>query len=186
MNEIESDLNNSLMRFNFILKNEEFYMDCVKNLDTISVLGKNFGPFEKRKKYKMKLFEAVPFIDANVLIISDKEKCDNVTVQGYAIAEKDENRLVRRDNNLILNKIREFKKFMEKAIRDATKPHDFLNKYSADLTFLIDSRLNKLLLLSKTDISMDDESRLTSSERYFYKQVNKMIKIWRKFFLSFN
>jgi len=186
MNEIESDLNDSLMRFNFILKNKAFYMDCVKNLDAISVLGKNIGPFEKGKKYKMKLFEAIPFIDANVLIISDKEKCDNVTVQGYTIAEKDENRLVRRDDNLVLNKIREFKKFMEKAIRDGTKPRDFLNKYSADLMFLIDSRLNKLLLLSKTEISMDDERRLTSSEKYLYKQINKMIKTWRKFFLSSN
>ena len=184
MNEIEPDLNDSLMRINFILKNEEFYTDCVKNSDAISVLGKRFGPFEKGKKYKMKLFEIIPFIDANILIISDTEKCDNVTVQGYSIAEKDESRLVRRDNNLILNKIKEFKKFMEKAIRDGTKPQGFLNQYSANLMNLIDSRLNKLLLFSKTSLSMDDESRLTSSEKILYKQMSKLIKIWRMFFLS--
>ena len=59
MNKIEADLVDILNRFNFIFKNEDIYTECIKNNESLSILGEKFGPFEKGKKYKLKLFLAI-------------------------------------------------------------------------------------------------------------------------------
>jgi len=184
MNELEIKLIDSLARINFIFQNEELYTECIKNFEGFSILGKNMGPFEKGKKYKMKLFEAAPLITNNVLMVSANEKCDNFDVQRYAIAERDDIKLHKMEHNLFLNKVKEFKKFMEKSVKEGEKPPDFLKNYDSYLLNIIESRLLKLLRLSKSEISLNEEQRLTKSEYILYKQISKLIKTWKGFFLA--
>ncbi len=174
----------SLNRVNFIFKNEEMITECIKAYDGFSILGEAFGPFEKRKKYKLKYFVALPFIENDIMKISLDEKCDNFDVQRYAISERDDQRLIQRDNPYFLNKIKEFKKFIEKDVYDKNKPKKGLDLFKSFNINIIDSRLSKMLRLARSELSVDDEHKLTNSEKLLYKKLSNLIKVWRAFFLS--
>ena len=184
MNKIETKLIDELNRINFIFQNEEIYTECEKSFNGFSLLGEKFGPFEKGKKYKLKVFLAIPFIDNNILKVVSSEKCDNVDVQRYAIAERDDQKLVLRDNKYFLNKIKEFKRFIKKNVKDGIKPKLDLDNFNSYMANIIDIRLLKLLRLSKAELSLNDEKRLTNSELLLYNHIYKFISIWRKFFLA--
>ena len=92
------NLIDDLKRINFIFKNKEIYTECVKFCEVITILGRKFGPFEKGKKYWLKFFLAIPFIENNILKITSSDKCDNVDVQRYSIAERDNQKLIQQEN----------------------------------------------------------------------------------------
>lgn len=171
------------MRVNFIFKNEDLYAECIKDYEGFSLIGEKFGPFERGKKYKLKLFEALPFIENNILTVAPNAKCDNIDVQRYAINERDESRLIP-EKDFFLNKLKEFKRFMEKDVKDGTKPRNFLDNYNSYLSDIIDSRLLKLLKLSKSELSLDDERRLTDPEKLLWNHFNHLIKTWKNFFFN--
>jgi hypothetical protein len=179
---IEERFANSLNRINFIFKNEKIMTECIKNFEGFSLLGQSFGPFEKGKKYKLKLFSAIHFIEKDILKIGSAEKCDNVDVQRYAISERDDMKLIKRVNNFFLGKIKEFKRFMQNDIDKNRKPKIDLDRYNSYASNIIDSRLLKLLKLSMVELSLEDERRLTISEKEFYKNLYILIKTWRDFF----
>ncbi len=179
---IKESFSNSLIRLNFIFLNEIVVTECIKNFEGFSLLGKSFGPFEEGKKYKLKLFSAIPFIEKGILQVALTAKCDNIDVQRYAIEERDDSMLIKRSNKFFLNKIREFKRFMENEITKNHKPKIDLDRYHSYTSNIIDSRLFKLLKLSMAELSLEDESRLTNSEKVLYKNLYKLIKIWRGFF----
>ncbi|MFW9877927.1 MAG: hypothetical protein ACFFG0_33005, partial [Candidatus Thorarchaeota archaeon] len=158
--------------------------ECNKNYEGFSLLGETFGPFEESKKYKLKLFSAIPFIEEGILQVASVDKCDNIDVQRYAIEERDDQMLVKRPNRFFLNKIREFKRIMENKIKTKHKPKIDLDRYNSYSSNIIDGRLLKLLKLSMTELSLDDESRLTNSEKKLYIYLNDLIKIWKDFFLK--
>ena len=178
----EERLSNSLSRINFIFQNEKIITECIKDFEGFSLLGESFGSFEKGKKYKLKLFSAVPFIEQGILTIAPEDKCDSVDVQRYAISERDDPKLIKRTNNYFLNKIKEFRKFMENEIDKNNKPKIDLDRYNSYNSNIIDSRLLKLLKLSMTELSLEDERLLTNSEKLLYKNLYNLIKIWRDFF----
>ncbi|MFX0135225.1 MAG: hypothetical protein ACFFDN_16395 [Candidatus Hodarchaeota archaeon] len=182
MEVIEERLTNSLSRINFIFRNAIIVTDCIKNFKGFSLLGESFGPFEKGKKYKIKLFSAIPFIEKEILKVASTDKCDNIDVQRYAIEERDDLKLIKRINKFFLNKIREFKRFMEIEIDKKNKPKIDLDRYNSYTSNIIDSRLLKLLKLSMAELSLEDEKRLTDSEKYLYKYLYDLIKIWKNFF----
>ncbi len=184
MEKIEDQLVDSLNRVNFIFKNEEMITECIKAYDGFSILGEAFGPFEESKKYKLKYFIALPFIENDIMKISSDEKCDNFDVQRYAISERDDQRLIQRDNPYFLNKIKEFKKFIEKDVYDKNKPKKGLDLFKSFNINIIDSRLSKMLRLARSELSVDDEHKLTNSEKLLYKKLSNLIKVWRAFFLS--
>ncbi len=184
MEKIEDQLVDSLNRVNFIFKNEEMITECIKAYDGFSILGEAFGPFEISKKYKLKYFVALPFIENDIMKISLDEKCDNFDVQRYAISERDDQRLIQRDNPYFLNKIKEFKKFIEKDVYDKNKPKKGLDLFKSFNINIIDSRLSKMLRLARSELSVDDEHKLTNSEKLLYKKLSNLIKVWRAFFLS--
>lgn len=159
-------------------------MECIKNYEGFSLLNERIGPFEKGKEYRMKLFKAFPFIDNEILKINDGDKCDNNVVQRYAISERDNQKLVRPDSLFFLNKIREFKKFLDVEIKKGLRPYLDKDKYDSYIMSILDNRLLKLLKLTKTEISIDDESRLTSSEQILFNRIYELINIWRKFYLN--
>jgi hypothetical protein len=179
---VEERLTNSLNRINFIFRNEIIVTECIKNFEGFSLLGESFGPFEKGKKYKIKLFSAIPFIEKEILKVGSTDKCDNIDVQRYAIGERDDMKLIKRTNNFFLNKIREFKRIMEIEINKKSKPKIDLDRYNSYNSNIIDSRLLKLLKLSMAELSLEDEKRLTNSEKYLYNYLYDLIKIWRNFF----
>ncbi|GAH22041.1 unnamed protein product, partial [marine sediment metagenome] len=74
------------------------------------------------KKYTIPFFVGLPLIKNNILKIASNEKCDNVDVQRYAISERDNQMLIQRDNLYFLNKIKEFKFFIEKEVEEKNKP----------------------------------------------------------------
>ena len=117
--------------------------------------------------------------------ISSNEKCDNVDVQRYAISERDDQRLIQRNNPYFLNKIKEFKTFIEKDVYDKNKPKVGLDRFKSFTINIVDSRLSKMLRLARSELSVDDELKLTNSEKLLYKKLSKLIKVWRAFFLSF-
>lgn len=184
MNKIEYKFNDSLNRINFIFKNEEIYVECVKDHHGFSVLGEKFGPFEKGKKYRLKFFIAVPFIKNNILRIANSDKCDNVDLQRYAIEERDEQKLTQREIKNFLNKIKEFHLFMEKNVKDNNIPQKFLDDFKSYNISVIDSRLLKILRLAKSELSPEVERRLTDSERLLYNHIHRIIDKWRGFFLN--
>ena len=180
----EEHLANSLNRINFIYRNENITTECIKSSEGITILGASFGPFEKGKRYKLKLFSAIPFIENDVLKVEQTEKCDNIDVQRYAIGERDDQQLIKRENNLFLNKLKEFKRFMEHDIKKSYKPNIDLDRYNSYTSNIIDGRLLKILKLAKAELSLDDELRLTNSEKLLYEYLYNLIKTWRQFFLS--
>ncbi|MFX1316498.1 MAG: hypothetical protein ACFE9T_11580, partial [Promethearchaeota archaeon] len=93
-------------------------------------------------------------------------------------------RLVLRESKYFLNKIKEFRIFMEMEINNKNKPPIDLDRYNSYLSNIVDSRLSKLLRLAKAELSLDDERRLTNSENLLSKYLFKCIKIWRAFFLA--
>ncbi len=186
MNKIEYELIDSLKRINFIFRNEDIYTECIKNHQGFSILGDKIGPFEKGKKYKLKFFLAVPFIKNNILKIAPSDKCDNVDLQRYAIEERDDQKLIQREHDYFLNKIKEFHLFMEKDVMENKKPLKFLDDFKSYQTSVLDSRLLKILRIAKSDLSLEIEKRLSVSEHLLYNNIHKIINLWRGFFLSLN
>ncbi|MHA1350996.1 MAG: hypothetical protein ACTSPZ_09215 [Promethearchaeota archaeon] len=113
MEKIVVKLEDSLNRVNFIFKNEKITTECIDDYNRFSILGSNFGPFQKGEKYNLPFFVALSLIENNILKIAINEKCDNVDVQRYAISERDNQMLLQRDSLYFLNKIKEFKFFIE-------------------------------------------------------------------------
>ncbi len=179
---INERFSNSLIRLNFIFLHEMIVTECIKNFEGFSLLGESFGPFEEGKKYKLKLFSAIPFIEKGILQVALTDKCDNIDVQRYAIEERDDSTLIKRSNKYFLNKIREFKRFMENDINRKNKPKIDLDRYQSYTSNIINSRLLKLLKLSMAELSLEEERRLTISEKILYENLYKLIKIWRGFF----
>ena len=181
---IEEGFVNSLNRINYIFKNEIITTECIKSHNGFKLLGESFGPYEKGKKYKMKLFSAVPLIQNDILEIISLEKCDNVDVQRYAISERDDQKLIQTSDNFFLNKIKEFKQFMVEDIKKKKKPKINLDRYNSYLLSIVDNRLLKLIKLAKTELSLDDERKLTNSEKKLFDILFNVIKQWRKFFIN--
>jgi len=184
LSNVEENLSDSLKRINFIFRNEEITTECIISHQGFSFLGEKLGSFEKGKKYRMQYFKAIPFIKNNILRIVSSEKCDNIDVQRFAISERDDQKLIQRDDSHFLNKLKEFKLLMEKEVEDKTKPKIDLDRYNSYTANVIDSRLVKLLRLSKSDLSLDDERKLTNSEKTFYKMLAELVRGWRNFFLA--
>ena len=183
MNKFEDEFIDCLVRINFIFKNEEIFTECIKDHDGFMLLGEGFGPFEKGKKYKLKLFIAISFIENDILIVDSNEKCDNIDVQRYAISERDDQHLVRRENNFF-NKLKEFKLFMEKEIKDGLKSKAELDRFNSFTTNIIDSRLLKLFKLARAELSLEDEKKLTNPEQMLFKYISTIVNSWRNFFLG--
>lgn len=173
-----------LQRENFAFQNGEVKTECVKDHGGYTILGKKIGPFEKGKEYKLRFFIAVPFIKNNILKVAAGDKCDNLDVQRYAISERDDQKLVRRERPFFLNTIKEFKSFTKKEIEAGIRPSLDMDRYNSYLINILDSRLLKLLKLTKTPISPDNERRLTNSEKILFGKVFSLINAWRSFFLS--
>lgn len=184
LEEIKLRLANSLKRLNFIFRNEIIVTECIKNFKGFSLLGESFGPFEEGKNYKVKLFSAIHFIENDILKVALIDKCDNIDVQRYAIEERDDLKLIKRTNSFFLNKIKEFKRIMKNKINKKYKPEIDLDRYNSYSSNIIDSRLLKLLKISIAELSLDDERRLTISEKILYNYLNNLITIWRDFFLN--
>ncbi len=176
----------SLKRVNFSFRNEDVNTVCIKNYAGFSLFGEQFGPFEKGKKYKIKLFLAISFIENDILIIDKSEKCDNVDVQRHAIAERDTQQLIKQDTSYFLNKIKEFRKFTEKDVIDGIKPRRDIENFNSYLMNIIDNRLLKLLRSTKTELSLNAERRLTNSEQILFKRVQELVNTWRNFYLLSN
>ena len=186
LNKIHVNLIDNLKRINFIFQNQEVTTECVKNYESISILGKKFGPFVQGKKYRLKFFLAFPFIENDILKITTTDKCDNVDVQRYAIAERDDQKLVQQENRYFLDKIREFQIFLEKEVQDGAKPKIDLDRFYSYLSNIIDIRLLKLLRMSRTDLSLEDEKKLTTSEKFLFDLINENVRTWRNFYLKGN
>ncbi len=182
--DVGGELTNSLKRINIMFKNEKITTECVKSYEGFTLLGESFGPFEKGKKYKIKLFSSIPFIINEILEISQSEKCDNVDVQRYAISERDDQKLIQSEDEFFLNKIKDFKLFMKNEIKNKNKPQINLDRYNSYSSSMVDNRLLKLLKLAKIDLSLDDERRLTVSEKLLFEIIFKIIKSWRNFFIN--
>jgi hypothetical protein len=186
LNKIEIQLEDSLNRVNFIFKNEEVKTQCIHDHNGFSILGESFGPFEKLKEYQLPYFVALPFIENNILKIDSKEKCDNTDVQRYAISERDDQKLLFRENKLFLNKIKEFRFLVEKEANEKKIPRLDLDRFNSYSINIVDNRLLKLLKLARASLSLEDERKLTNSEKLLFTKLYEIIKIWRNFFLTKN
>ena len=71
---------------------------------------------------------------------------------------------------------------MENEINKKNKPVIDLDRYNSYTSNIIDSRLLKLLKLSRAELSLEDERILTNSEKLLYDYLYHLIKIWRDFF----
>jgi len=167
----------------FIFRNEEITTEGISDHNGFSILGESFGPFEQGKKYRLPYFIALPFIENNILRIDSREKCDNTDVQRYAISERDDQKLLHRENKFFLNKIKEFRVFIEKEVIDNKIPKLDLDRFNSYSINIVDNRLLKLLKLARTNLSLNDERKLTTSERLLFTKLFDIIKAWRDFFL---
>lgn len=184
MERVEENFGNYLSRLNFIYKNQNITTKCIKDHPGISLLGENYGPYQKGKEYNLKFYIAVPFIKNGYLKVNETEKCDNVDVMNYAVEEGEDESLIRRENKQFLNKIKEFRYFMEREVEKNLRPEVELKRYKSYHASIVDSRLSKLLRLAKVDLSLNDEQKLTNSEIGLFNQFSRKIKIWRDFYLN--
>ncbi|MFO8018611.1 MAG: hypothetical protein R6U96_08250 [Promethearchaeia archaeon] len=181
---LEKNFKLDLVRINFIYQNQPILTECVKKSKGFSLLGHMVGPFKKGKKYKLKYFIAAPLIKKKILEVVPDEKCDNVDVQRYAIRERDDQRIVYPKEKLFLNKLKEFREFLVKKVDDRIIPKTNLDRYNSYLSNLVDSRLLKLLKLSRSELSPADEKNLTDAEKMLNERIFKLINTWRKYFLN--
>lgn len=184
MIKIQDSLKDSLERINIIYQNNEVSTTCIKDHKEFSILNKTIGPFKKGKNYRLKFFVAAPLLKYNILKINTKEKCDNIDVQRYAVNELNDQQLKIPEEKFFLNKIKEFKVFTEKEVKEGNKPKLMLDNYISYMSNLIDIRLLKLLKLAKTEITPNEERKLTESERFIVKKISRLLKSWRSFFLN--
>ena len=105
-------------------------------------------------------------------------------MQRYAISERDDQKLIQTEDGFFLNKIKEFKQIMKNDIKNKNKPQINLDRYNSYSSSMVDNRLLKLLKLAKTELSFDDERRLTISEKLLFEILFKLIKNWRNFFIN--
>lgn len=183
MSKIERDFLDTLDRLSFVYKNEKIYVDCVKDYHGFSLWESKFGPFEKGKRYRIKLFIAFPYIENGILKIAPNEKCDNIDVQRYAIAERDDQKLVKQENSYFLNKIKEFRTFIELDVKSGKKAKIDLDRYDSYKTNIVDNRLLKLLRLGIAEIDLQDEARFSTFEKMLFDQIHKLLSVWRNYFL---
>ena len=92
--------------------------------------------------------------------------------------------LLQRETFYFLNKIKEFKFFIEKEVEEKNKPKIDMDRFTSYSTNIVDSRLLKLLKLARSNLTLEDERRLTSSEIILFNKIRELIKIWRTFFLN--
>ena len=184
MERVEENFRNYLLRLNFIYKNRSITTKCIKDHPGVPLLGETYGPYQKGKEYNLKFFTALPFIKNGYLKVNENEKCDNVDVQRYAISERDDQKLIETGEDFFLNKIKEFKQFMKIDIKNKNKPQINLDRYNSYSLSMIDNRLLKLLKLAKTELSLEDDRRLTISEKLLFEKLFKLIKNWRNFFIN--
>ena len=69
---------------------------------------------------------------------------------------------------------------------DEIKPRRDLENFNSYLMNVIDNRLLKLLRLTKTELSLDAERRLTNSEQILFKRIHELVNTWRNFYLLGN
>jgi len=181
---IKPNLEDILIRVNFIFKNSEIFTECINDHKGFSLLNRRIGPFKKGEIYRLEFFLAIPLIDRNILKIAPQEKCDNIDVQRYAISERDDRKLREIHNKYFLNKIKEFKVFTKKKVKEGAKPKSDLDKFNSYMANIIDSRLLKLLRLARSELSFSDESRLTNAEQILFSQISELIYKWRNFYLQ--
>jgi len=181
---IEEKLTAPLKRINFIFQNKKIVTECIQDHNEVQVLDMKIGPFKKGKRYNLKFFIAVKLINQNILKIPSEDKCDNVVMQRFAMRERDDHKLIELEDKLFLNKIKEFRNFIKKALKEGTIPKINFDKFNSYMGNFVDSRLLKLLRLGSINLSVEDEQRLTNSEKVFYKKISDLIKSWRSFFLT--
>ena len=75
---------------------------------------------------------------------------------------------------------------MEKEVNENKIPKRDLDLFSSHSINLVDNRLLKLLKLARASLSLDDERKLTSSEKLVFSKLYDIIKTWRNFFLTKN
>ena len=83
MHRVEEKFIDTMKRMDFLFKNEDLITECVKNFDGINLSGENFGPFIKGNKYRMPLFEALPFIEHDILKIENSATHHSVIIMGF-------------------------------------------------------------------------------------------------------
>ena len=158
--------------------------ECIKDFDRFHLFGKKIGPFKKKKKYPLRFFLALPLIQHNILSIDVSQKCDHIDVQRYAISERDDQRIIKPNEKFFLNKLKEFKHIMRKDIENKVKNQMDLDRFNSYMSNIVDGRLFKLLRMAKSKLKVNEEQRLTISERVLYQEINHLLEIWRKFFLD--
>jgi hypothetical protein len=131
----------------------------------------------------MKLFLAIPFIENDILKIATNDKYDNIVVQRYAITERDDHKLVKQENIYFLNKLKEYKAFIELDVKSGKKSKIDLDRYNSYKTNVIDSRLLKLLRMATSEVNLQDERRFTNAEKILFDRIRQLIKTWRTHFL---
>ena len=80
--------------------------------------------------------------------------------------------------------LKSWKTFIEIEIQKGLRPHLDKDKYNSYIMSILDNRLLKLLKLTKTELSIDDERRLTFSEQALFSKIYILVKSWREFYLS--
>ncbi|MFX0076084.1 MAG: hypothetical protein ACFE96_11615, partial [Candidatus Hermodarchaeota archaeon] len=61
-----------------------------------------------------------------------------------------------------------------------------LGRFSSYSASIVDNRLLKLLKLARASLSLDDERKLTNSEKLLFAKLFDIIQLWRNFFLAKN
>ncbi|MHA1282122.1 MAG: hypothetical protein ACTSVV_15595 [Promethearchaeota archaeon] len=179
----EEDFLNTLKRIDFLFENQKILTECIKNYEGFTLFGEKIGPFVKGKKYELKFFLAKHLIKANILKVAPPEKCDHIDVQRYAIAERDDLKLVKWENNFFLNKIKAFSEFLEQEVKHNIRNKTDLDMFKSYALNVIDNRLLKLLRIAKTNLNLSDEARITIAEKELLTRISGLISIWRKFFV---
>lgn len=184
---MDSNIHNlmeSLRRINFIFQNETVETNCLTDLDGFDLLGFKLNSFKKGKKYKLPFFLALPLIEMNFLEISNKDKCDHLDVQRYAINERDQQMLIEQEHKFLFNKIKEFKKFLINDVKKGFKTNMAMDNFNSYFSNIVDTRLLKVIKLANSEFSLEDENKLTLSERILVDNILNIIKTWRNYFLE--
>jgi len=183
MLKLETDLDVYLKRLKFIFQNKMMVVECIKDCNGINLFGDNFGPFKKGMTYKLPFWKIKPFIEKNYFKMAPENEINNSLIQQFAEQERDNIKLVDRQNDFFLE-IKELKRLIKKKVENGVLPKEELIKYHSNLEFLLHQRISKIEKLATSRPSTEILERLTETEKILFQYLEDLIKKFKAFLLD--
>lgn len=183
MLKLETEIILYLERLKIIFLNKMIVVECIKDCDRINLFSENIGPFKRGRTYKLPFWKIKPFFERNYCKIQSKNEINSSLIQQFAENERDNTKLVKRQNNFFVE-IKELKRLIKNKIENKIYPKEELIKFQLHLESLLHQRISKIEKLATSTPSIEIMGRLTDTEKILFEGFRSLIKDFKEFLLD--